>query len=362
MRCKRAKGDDQRTAMTSAAAALAAVFCCATGMALAQTPPAVEQEGAGLQEVVVTAQRREQNLQETPIAVSAFNSDSLEALGATDFTSISGYVPNLNLMPEPGQNGTIANIRGIGSSDPALTVDAKVGLYIDGVYVGRNTGTVFELDIDRIEVMRGPQGTLWGKNTTGGSINIVTARPQGELGLTQDFGVGDYGRLRARTVLDLPALDMEALGTLNTRFTYLKTMSDGWATRSNSIAYGSNELGQLDSDSYRFAADWNPVSDLSIQYAYDRVQRGGTSRQDQLLGAAPSLGVESYASRRERIEQFELNYGGEINMDLDSHILNMQLPLGGVTLKSITGYREVSQYDVADLDGTPVTFSSILLQ
>src|SRR5690606_22116003 len=151
-------------------------------------------------------------------------------------------------------------------------------------------------------------------------------------------------------------------GTLNTRFTYLKTMSDGWATKANSIAYGSNELGQHDSDSYRFAADWNPDSDLSIQYAYERVQRGGTSRQDKLLGAAPSLGVESYASRRERIEQFELNYGGEINMDLDSHILNMQLPLGGVTLKSITGYREVSQYDVADLDGTPVTFSSILLQ
>lgn len=362
MRSKWVRGDGQRTAITPLAAVLTGILCGVNGLAIAQTPAAPEQAGAGLQEVVVTAQRREQNLQETPIAVSAFNADSLAALGATDFTAISGYVPNLNLMPEPGQNGTIANIRGIGSSDPALTVDAKVGLYIDGVYVGRNTGTVFELDIDRIEVMRGPQGTLWGKNTTGGSINIVTARPQGELGLMQDFGVGEYGHLRARTVLDLPALDLGTVGTLSTRLTYLKTMSDGWATRSNSIAYGSAELGQLDSDSYRFAADWNPINDLSIQYAYDRVQRGGTARQDQLIGGASSLGIASYASRRHRIEKFELNYGGNINLDLKSHILNMKLQRSGVTLKSISGYREVSQYDVADLDGTPVTFSSILLQ
>lgn len=344
-----------------AVAASVMALCGAGQEARAQQATATEPAVAALEEIVVTAERREENLQQTPIAVSAFGAASLDAIGAKDFTAVSGLVPNVNLAPVSGQNGTVLSIRGIGSGDPSTAVDPKVGLYIDGVYVARNTGTVFELDLERIEVLRGPQGTLWGKNTTGGSINVVTARPKGEFGLVQDVGVGEYGHLRARTVLDLPAATLGALGKLSTRFTYLKTMSDGWALRTNTAVPGPRELGQLDSDSYRFAATWDPIENLGIQYAFDRVRREGTARQDQLIGAIPALGVGAYVSRRERLTRFELDDVGDDRLDVDGHSLLVDWRLGSVVLKSITGYRETALHYDSDLDGTPTQYPSILM-
>lgn len=327
----------------------------------AQGTSSAEPLAAALEEIVVTAERRAENLQQAPLAVSAFSTARLEAIGAKDFTAISDFVPNVNLMPVSGQNGTVLSIRGIGIGDPSTAVDPKVGLYIDGVYVARNTGTVFELDLERIEVLRGPQGTLWGKNTTGGSINVVTARPRGEFGLVQDVGVGEYGHLRARTVLDLPAAQLGVLGKLSTRFTYLKTMSDGWARRINSSVPGPRELGELDSDSYRFAANWDPLEDLSIRYAFDHVERRGTARQDQLIGAIPALGVGAYVSRRERLTSFELDDVGDDELEVEGHSLLVDWRLGDVVLKSITGHRETGLHYDSDLDGTPTQYTSILL-
>lgn len=119
--------------------------------------------GGELEVIVVTAQKREEGLQSVPLAVSAFSSSALEAIGATDFTAVGQYVPNLNIMPQSGANGSAITLRGIGSAEPSAAVDPKVGLYIDGVYVARNTATVFELDLERIEVLRGPQEHSGGK-------------------------------------------------------------------------------------------------------------------------------------------------------------------------------------------------------
>ncbi len=336
-------------------------LCGAGEEAHAQQDSSRDSTIAALEEIVVTAERREENLQQTPIAVSAFGAANLDAIGAKDFVAISGLVPNVNLMPVSGQNGTVLSIRGIGIGDPSTAIDPKVGLYIDGVYVARNTGTIFELDLERIEVLRGPQGTLWGKNTTGGSINVITARPKGEFGFSQDIGVGEYGHLRTRTVLDLPAIDLRALGKLSTRLTYLKTMADGWALRTNTAIPGPRELGQLDSDSYRFAAIWDPIETLNIQYALDRVRREGTARQDQLIGAIPALGVGAYMSRRERLTRFELDDVGDDRLAVDGHSLLVDWRLGGVVLKSITGYRKTALHYDSDLDGTPTQYTAVLL-
>lgn len=338
-----------------------ALICGVGAAAYAEEAPSTESADAALEEIIVTAERREENLQQTPIAVSAFSTASLDAIGAKDFTAISGFVPNVNLMPTSGQNGSALNIRGIGSADSTSAIDPKVGLYIDGVYVARNTGTIFELDMERIEVLRGPQGTLWGKNTTGGSINVITARPSGQLGFTQDVGAGEYGYVRTRSVLDLPAFRLGESGNLSTRFTYLKTMSDGWARRTNIDVPGPHELGQLDSDSYRFAATWDPLKNLNVQYAFDHVVREGTARQDQLIGAIPALGVGAYLSRLERLNRFELNRVGDDTLRVNGHSLIVDWQLGNVVLKSITGYRKTALHYDPDLDGTPAQYTAVLL-
>ena len=314
-----------------------------------------------LEVIVVTAQRREEGLQNTPVAVSAFSSSALEAIGATDFTAVGEYVPNLNIMPQSGTNGTAITLRGIGSADPSAAIDPKVGLYIDGVYVARNTATVFELDLERIEVLRGPQGTLWGKNTTGGSINVITAKPSGELGLKQELGFGEYGRFRSKTVLDLQPYELGDLGSVNLKFSYLKTKTDGWANRVNRAVPGPHDLGEVDSDSVRIAAAWNLSDDVVIDYAFDSINRNGTIHQDQLLNAPASMGADQYASRRKRLERFSLDTAGRDQITIYGHSLTVAWDLGDVTLKSITGYRDSDLYYDPDLDGTPVEFTARLL-
>lgn len=341
-----------------------AALCSPVAMSTAveaQNAEDARSRGGELEVIVVTAQKREEGLQSVPLAVSAFSSSALEAIGATDFTAVGQYVPNLNIMPQSGANGSAITLRGIGSAEPSAAVDPKVGLYIDGVYVARNTATVFELDLERIEVLRGPQGTLWGKNTTGGSINVITAKPSGELGLKQELGFGEYGRFRSKTVLDLAPYELGELGSVNLKFSYLKTETDGWANRVNRALPGPHDLGKVDSDSVRVAAAWNLSDDVVIDYAYDHIDRNGTIHQDQLLSAPASMGADQYASRRKRLTRFSLDTAGPDEITVNGHSLTVAWDLGDVTLKSITGYRDSNLYYDADLDGTPVEFTARLL-
>ena len=332
-----------------------------SAVAAAQGAAGSGSAAGALEVIVVTAQKREEGLQGIPVAVSAFSSSALEAIGATDFTAIGEYVPNLNIMPQSGTNGTAITLRGIGSAEPSAAIDPKVGLYVDGVYVARNTATVFELDLERIEVLRGPQGTLWGKNTTGGSINVITTKPTGELGLKQELGFGEYGRFRSKTVLDLNPSELGELGSVNLKFSYLKTMSDGWANRVNDRVAGPHDLGEVDSDSLRFASAWNLNEDIVIDYAFDHINRNGTSRQDQLLYAPPSMGADRYASRRKRLERFSLDTAGRDEITIDDHTLVATWDLADVTWKSITDDRDSNRHYNPDLEGTPVEFTARLL-
>ena len=156
----------------------------AAAMAAALTAaPAALAQGDGLEEIVVTAQRREQSLQEVPMAISAFSEEDLAALQADNLDSLQGAVPNLNLVRGRGSNSS-ANIfiRGVGQPDALQTFDPAVGVYLDDVYVARIQGALFKLyGIERVEVLRGPQGTLYGKNTPGGAIRLISKRPGDEF-------------------------------------------------------------------------------------------------------------------------------------------------------------------------------------
>ena len=195
---------------TALAAAVAAAL--APGMAHAQDISATASTGNRLEEVVVTATRRSENVQNVPIAISAFTTETLRNRGVTDITSLSNITPNVNLdggSPFSGDTSVLsASIRGIGSDDFAFNIDPGVGVYVDGVFLARSFGANQNLlDVERVEILRGPQGTLFGRNTIGGAINIVTHDPGTEPSFVGQATMGSYDRLDMGFTADLPITD-----------------------------------------------------------------------------------------------------------------------------------------------------------
>jgi len=175
----------------------------------AQSAP---QQTGGIPDIVVTAQKRAENVQNVPIAISAFTASALKERAVGDVSALSAISPNVTLdssTPFSGSSAVLgASIRGIGVADFAFNIDPAVGVYVDGVYLARSVGANQDLlDVDRIEVLKGPQGTLFGRNTIGGAISIVTHDPGKEFRFVGDFTTGSYNRLQARATVDLPLTD-----------------------------------------------------------------------------------------------------------------------------------------------------------
>jgi iron complex outermembrane receptor protein len=176
------------------------------------TPGALAFAETVLEEVIVTSQRREQDLQKVPIAVSAFTSETLKAKAVTDIHALTNLTPNVNLdasSPFSGDTSVLsASIRGIGQDDFAFNLDPGVGVYLDGVYLARTIGANQNLlDVDRVEILKGPQGTLFGRNTIGGAINIVTHVPGKEFAFKAEATGGSYNRTDIGFTADLPMSD-----------------------------------------------------------------------------------------------------------------------------------------------------------
>jgi iron complex outermembrane recepter protein len=184
------------------------------GTAFAQTagPAAPAAEQGGIQEIVVTAQKRAENVQDVPIAISAFTSEALTERSVTSVASLSNIAPNVTLdagTPFSGSSAVLsAYIRGIGANDFAFNIDPGVGIYLDGVYLARSVGANQDLpDVERIEVLKGPQGTLFGRNTIGGAISIVTHDPGKEFRFKGDITAGRFGLIQTRGTVDIPLSD-----------------------------------------------------------------------------------------------------------------------------------------------------------
>lgn len=227
---------------------------------------AASSAGGQLEEVVVTAQKREQSLQDVPIAVSALSQEGLKALGVDNLGDLSaGYLPSLKVQPYfNGPSMLVLSMRGVGSADPEqITKEMGVGVYIDGVYLGRTQGLSTSLvDLERIEVLRGPQGTLYGRNSLGGAVNLISRRPEGELGFEQTFSFGSYGRLKSLSHLDVAVTD-----TLAAKISYLHKESDGWV---DNDFPGAENFYHEDSDGARVALAWSPTDNITVDYAYER--------------------------------------------------------------------------------------------
>jgi iron complex outermembrane receptor protein len=194
------------TLLASSVSAAALILGC-QGSAWAQAKRTASAD-TGLQEIVVTAQKREQRLQDVPVAVTAIGQAALQANRVTNVIDLNGLAPGLSARENAGSLGSPAyTMRGVFASASVAAQDREISSYIDGVYIGGTRGTTFDLpDLQRIEVLRGPQGTLFGRNATAGAISIVTRDPGGHLGFRQEVTVGNLNQLRTRTTIDSPQM------------------------------------------------------------------------------------------------------------------------------------------------------------
>jgi len=217
-----------------------------------------------LEEVVVTARKREESVQDTPIAISAFTGEGLELRGVDDLSGLNNFAPNLVLRQSPNNSGVTnaaVYIRGIGQNDFTPVSDPGVGIYVDGVYLGRSVGAVLDLvDVERVEVLRGPQGTLFGRNTIGGAVSLTSKTPAEEFGGKIDVKVGTDDRRDIKASFDLPISD-----TLLTRISLASFQQDGYVTR---VGDGK-DLGDDNTKAARFTALWLASDDLKITVSGD---------------------------------------------------------------------------------------------
>lgn len=264
----------------------------ASVFALVMTQPALAQASGdassfGVEDIVVTAQKREQRLQDVPIAITAVSQDTLQVNRVVNVTDLSGLAPGLVARTNAGSQGSPQfSMRGVSAAASQPSQDRQISMYLDGVYIGGSRGAIFDLpDSDRIEVLRGPQGTLFGRNATAGAISVSTRDPDGKFGLRQDVTVGNYDQFRTRTTVDTPQIgpfsayvtyvhderrgDVRNLGA-GVAFDRTNPYSDVGVTRS------PKWLGSKNTESVFAALKLEASNDLTFVYKFDWSDTDGT--------------------------------------------------------------------------------------
>jgi len=296
-----------------------------------------------LDQVVVTAQKRATNLQETPISVTVVDAEMMRDRSAISLGSFAdGSIPSLRVTPFATRSSALnIGIRGIGAAGDANQParDAGVGVYVDGVFLGRSQGLGTMLyDVDRIEVLKGPQGTLFGRNTEGGALSIVSKLPSGEFGGRVSAGVSNYSGYNTGLHLDLPKV-----GDVSFKIDAVQAKRGG--TTDNAMR-GENDFNSYDKRGARLSALWQPSDDFSALYAYDTSYDGTTPYHTQVLVAGPYLSPLQIAGASEDRRDSSI-IGGPQEENIgrtDGHLLNLSWTLSdNLELKSISSYRELEQ-------------------
>ncbi|MDG1731422.1 MAG: TonB-dependent receptor [Thalassotalea sp.] len=314
-------------------------------LSMTNTVSAQEDKTKGTLEVIeVTAQKRVQNLQELPTAVSVFNSESINDKGITDIEDLSIYTPNMQISETPGgSTGATIAIRGSVTINPAVTWEPTTGVYIDGVFVSKNVGGLFDVAaIDRVEVLRGPQGTLYGKNTIGGALNILTRKPSGEFGGEMRVGAGNYGM----TDIYITADSAQINDNLSFNITANKKDRDGFYDNL-SVNSDVKKFKELESTSLRFGALYEYSDALEFYYTYDNSDKDLTPSMGQVNIAG--LMPDDSKSRQESAALDGVQFD---RSESSGHALTVTWESSdNLTIKSISAFREIDYEDGSDYDG-----------
>jgi iron complex outermembrane receptor protein len=330
----------------------------ATAVALAavsQSPIVQAQESGALmlEEVVVTARRRAENLQEVPLAVTAFSGDALDARGVTDISELAQVVPSVTLEPSRATSTTLtAFIRGVGQQDPLAGFEQGVALYLDDVYIARPQGALLDIyDVERVEVLRGPQGTLYGRNAVGGAIKYVTRRLADEPEMRLKASYGSYNQVDLVGTASTPLGDSLKLGA-----TVASLTRDGFGKNRTT----GDEHYDKDLFAYRLSAEWQPADKWLVRLAYDKSddQSNPVAGYRPFPGAvsgAPVLGdiYDTTAGASELPSTAGINGNNEI--EAEGFMLSAEWDVSdSTTLRSISAWREDYTESVIDFDSLAV--------
>ncbi|WP_040716882.1 TonB-dependent receptor [Caenibius tardaugens] len=336
------------------------------GLAYAQEAGDGRASSGRLEEIIVTAQKQAENLQVVPVAVTALSKQALEDARVTNVRDLSALAPGLIVNGQSGSaNLPAMQMRGITTGSTGLTVDAGITMYINNVYLGRANGSLFDLaEIERIEVLRGPQGTLFGRNSTGGAINILTKGPRGELAAKLDVSISNYAGRRLRARIDTP----EWQG-LSASLTYLHDEERGsvrnltpgvawdFTRRSNGHVgkiVSAKTLGMQNVDAVEAAVRFDNGGPLKLDYRFDYTDRKATQPGVQVLafsegsgGAAakaiyaaqPALGGMNLVSTK-RLGALANDMMSVNTLEVFGHSLTASLALSDtVEIKNIAAWR-----------------------
>ncbi len=335
-----------------------------------------DEEASGtLEEIVVTARKRQENMQDTPVAVTAFTGNELEAKGLTNLVDLSGFAPNVSIASNgfagAGNYSAAINIRGLGQTEFLPHLDPAVGIYIDGVYFGRAVGAAMELvDLERVEILRGPQGTLFGKNTIGGAINLISKKPSGEDAGYVDLILGTNSRRDIKGTYD-----MALSPGFSAKFSFSIQDGGDWG---EAIDYDTKkqaaELGGKDSTSFRAAFSWQASDDTSVDFTLDSTDRKDDQSVNGLIFLDPGagaglgglwLGLVGIPSGQLLLPDYitgdpDKTYAGTFPNELEVSGMNLTIEsdLGWATFKSITSRRDMEAQFGRDGDIARVNFSS----
>jgi iron complex outermembrane recepter protein len=301
---------------------------------------------ARLEEVIVTAQKQEENIQTVPLAITAITDADLQRQGITTVSGVVQATPSISVTPFPSSSSTlILYMRGMGNSNPVLlTSEGAVGMYEDGFIIARPNAATFDLaDIERVEVLRGPQGTLYGRNTTGGAINLISKQPTGEFGFKQQFSFGTRDLFRTLTAIDLPKW-----GDLSTKFTYIRSSIDGYVKNTSN----SHDYGEEEQRAGRFSAHWDATSDFTADYYYEYGDLNTTPLyyQNSSLNGFTLFNGFAYADdgepRRHTYRPIDLDLS---RANFSGHGLTFSWDVTpDFTLRSLTGYRQLHTSESQD--------------
>lgn len=316
--------------------------------ALAQTGPAL-----ALEEVVVTARRRAENLQDVPIAVTALSGDALRLRGATDISELAQMIPSVTLEPSRATSTTLtAFIRGVGQQDPLAGFEQGVALYLDDVYIARPQAALLDIyDVERVEVLRGPQGTLYGRNAVGGAIKYVTRRLSDDVDVRLKASYGSYEQMDLVGTVSAPVTDTFRVGA-----TVASLTRDGYG---KNLTTGDEHYDK-DLFAWRASAEWLPNDDWLVRLAYDKLN----DKTNPVAGFRPFPGAvsgvpvlndpyDTTAGASASVSTAGINGNNEI--DAEGLMLSVDWNFSDtITLRSISAWREDYTESVIDFDGLAV--------
>ncbi len=321
----------------------------------------------GLDEVIVTAQKREQSAQSVPIALTAVGQFQLEKGTFRDITDLNGLSANVRINADPtrsgGSNITIRGISPTRTDDNSF--DSPIGVMIDGVHLGTLSGQILEnFDIERIEILRGPQGTLFGKNTVGGVVHVIRTRPTGEWGAKIKLTGGSWGQFEARGVFNIPAVED-------------KLALKGFVTHIESDGFLRNEfldrrMPRRDYQNFGLTALWTPTDNfeatLTVEKFQDESEGGGfltngNTRVEDGFGLWLSCAFGAVPCRENRDEiarSGSTDVPNPASFDVEAITLNMTYQFtDNLQVVSITAYRDMKEDRLLDFDGTSADFITI---